>query len=221
MNIRHGIVLVLLLMVSSCAQLPKIQKADSTSAVSSFQDCESLFPQGRWQLFHTIEASMPGGRKSSLVGVTVLSSGDRSIRWALMTLEGFVLFSGHYDGDGLTVERAVGPFNQPGFAQGLMEDLQLLFFKPDAPLTETGVSRQGDRIYRYASDDQTIDMTIKSKNRWDVRQYNKSKRLVRSIEADGMVLIGASRFARHLVLTNHHLIGYSLKLKLVDAVPLD
>lgn len=76
-----------------------------------------IFPSGRWQLTHAIDATVMGEKKSGLLGVSVLSSADRTLRCALMTIEGFVLFSGRFDGQ-LTVERALSPLIGPDSPRG-------------------------------------------------------------------------------------------------------
>ncbi len=220
MTIRRQLMFfALVVLVTSCAQLPKIHPGGTSGPSPSAGPCGKIFPQGKWQLYHTIEATVPGGRKNSLTGVSVISSRDRYIHWALMTVEGFVLFSGRYDGT-LTVDRAVGPFNRPGFAQGLMADLMLLFFMPEAPLSSTGFSEAGDLVCRYGSPRDTTDIILKDNHSWRVRRYSSAKRLDRTIEADEIVHIGTSPFANHMILKNHGLIGYQLELKLVEAIPI-
>jgi hypothetical protein len=209
----------ILISAVGCAQLPRINPEPAITR-STERDCSSLFPRGRWQLLHTIEAMVPGGKKHMLTGVSVLSSRNRSINWALMTTEGFVLFSGRYDGT-LTIDRALPPFDRPGFAQGLMDDLMALFFAPQAPLIMSGCLKSGAHVCRYASPEMTSDIVKAQDGTWTIQQYSPHQRLVRSIRADRIAPFENSLLARHLVVKEHGILGYQLELTLIEAVPLD
>jgi hypothetical protein len=219
--IRRLILLICLAGLTACAHLPRINPIPPGCPTPNVSACRDLFPHGRWQLYHSIEATLPDGRKSVLTGVTVLSSEDRSIRWALMTVEGFVLFSGRWDENTLTVDRAVPPFNRPGFAQGLMDDLRLLLFAPQDPLIATGRLEKGDPVCRFGSPENTIDIAMEPDGSRIVRQYGSNRRLVRSVVAHGWNPVANGLFARHLILKHHGILGYMLKLKLINAIPID
>jgi hypothetical protein len=216
---RLFIVLIFMLSMSACAHLPRIDP-DPAGHQLAADACRNLFPQGRWQLFHSIEATLPGGEKQILTGVSVLSSEDRSIQWALMTVEGFVIFSGRWNGT-LTVDRAVPPFDRDGFAEGLMEDLRLLFFAPRDPLMATGRAEQGDPVCRFGTPDNTIDIIIKGDGSRIVHQYASSHRLTRSIVAGGRPSKSSDAWASDLILKHHGIAGYQLELKLIEAIPID
>jgi hypothetical protein len=212
---------VCLVAMSACARLPQIDPYPAGHPSSAALACRDLFPHGGWQLYHAIEATLPGGRKTLLTGVSVLSSENRSIQWALMTVEGFVLFSGRWDG-ALTVHRSVPPFDRPGFAQGLMEDLRLLFFSPQDPLIATGRLEHGDPVCRFGSAENTIDITMKSDGSRIVSQYASNHRLIRSVVTGALPPMAAQdAFARHIILKHHGMIGYQLELKLIEAIPID
>lgn len=211
--------MALLVSVTGCAQLPKIQPDSDLHPVPAKYDCQGAFPHGRWQLFHIIEATVPGGQKRSLTGVSVVSSRDRSIGWALMTVEGFVLFSGRFDGT-LTIDRAIAPFDRPGFAQGLLDDLMLLFFAPQAPHITTGRLENGAYVCRYGSPEETTDLVYGDDGAWSLRQYTSNHRLSRTVVADEMTTVADDAFAGHLVLKMHGVAGYQLELRLVEAIPL-
>jgi hypothetical protein len=219
--IRILFISICLVAVTACAHLPKIDPMPPGQPSPLVSACRDLFPHGRWQVYHSMEATLPDGRKSILTGVSVLSSEDRSIRWALMTVEGFVLFSGRWDNNSLTVDRAVPPFDRPGFAPGLMDDLRLLLFAPQDPLIATGRLEKGDPVCRFGSPGDTIDIAIKDDGSRIVRQYDSNHRLVRSVVANGLTPVAHELFARHLILKHHGMIGYQLDLKLIDAIPLD
>ncbi len=208
-----------LVAMTACARLPRIDPYPSGHQTRTASACRDLFPHGRWQLFHSIEATLPGGDKQILTGVSVLSSQEPSIQWALMTVEGFVIFSGSWNG-ALTVDRALPPFDRPGFAEGLMTDLRLLFFDPQDPLLATGRLEQGDPVCRFGSAEYTIDIATKRDGSRVVRQYDSNHRLTRSIMADPPPTAQGA-FSRRLVLKRPGIIGYQLELKLIEAIPLD
>jgi hypothetical protein len=214
--------IIVLALFASCARLPNIVPDTDRVRDRSILSCNNLFPQGRWQLTHTIEATVPGGKKSGLVGASVISSHDRTVQCALMTVEGFVLFSGRYDGK-LVVERAVAPFDRPGFAEGLMSDLMLLFLKPEAPVIKTGLI-DGMHGCRYISlKDGAIDVFVRNDQAWQAHKYSSQHKLERTIEARSRVPMASASggfFAKNITLKRHGILGYQLDLQLVEAIPL-
>lgn len=208
------------LLAACTARLPEILMPAASDAIPAHLSCRELFPQGRWQMHHAIEATVPGGGKTLVTGVTVLSSQNRSINFALMSVEGLVLFSGCYDG-AITIDRAISPFDRPGFAKGLMDDLMLLFFAPRAPLCMTGKGDQHHRVCRYCLPDRTIDIIVAVDQTWQIRQYTSGHRPARSIAAGMITDIAHTPFPRKLTLEKHGLLGYRLVLKLLEAIPLE
>jgi hypothetical protein len=92
------------LFIISCSRLPNIYPADGSAQLQLHKKCRHLFPTGNWQFFHTIEVTMPGGKKSVVTGLTVISSKDKTIRSVIMTIEGLVLF------DAITGSSSTGQF---------------------------------------------------------------------------------------------------------------
>ena len=86
------------MLLSSCGALPEIVPVSPSEASAIRQQCLMLFPQGKWQFVHSIEASMPGGRQTIMIGVTRISSVDKTIHCVMMTIEGLVLFDGRVIG---------------------------------------------------------------------------------------------------------------------------
>lgn len=221
MIVRFIFLSLFYLSVTSCTQLPVIHTLDPDqhlSASESESTCLNMFPQGRWQLYHSIEATVPGNTQSRLTGVSVLDSHNRTLRWALMTLEGFVLFSGRFDGE-LRIDRALPPFDKKGFAQGVLEDLKLIFFKPPG-LQDVGYSEDGDLVCRYSTEG-TTDILVKADHQWILRHYATQNRLTRTIKADQMVQVGTRLMPKHLILKNHALMSYQLDMHLVEAIPMN
>lgn len=222
MIIRSIFLLLFYFGITSCAQLPMIHSNHPDGHLPHAESescCLNIFPQGRWQLYHTIEAIVPGNAHSRLTGVSVLDSRDRTLQWALMTLEGFVLFSGRFDGT-LQIDRAVAPFDKKEFAQGVLEDLRLIFLKP-LGIQDVGYSDEGELVCRHSNNEGTTDIVVKADHKWLVRHYSTGNRLSRTIQGDQMIHIGASVIPKHLILKNHALIGYQLDMQLVDAIPMN
>ena len=212
-------------MLISCSALPlpSLQPADRASRVELPQTCRQLFPNGKWQFVHSIEAVMPGGQRGLVMGVTIISSRNKSAHCVLMTIEGLVVFDARYDQQ-LVINRAVAPFDHEGFAAGLISDIQLIFFMPEGPLVETGNDPNGASVCRYRNPDgRIIDLVIDADHTRHIRQYNAQERLSRTVDAfftkqepegDG------PDFPDRLELKAHDVAGYTLIMDLVDAVPL-
>jgi hypothetical protein len=187
------------------------------------QTCQRLFPIGKWQFVHSIEAVMPGGQKGLVMGVTVISSVDKTAHCVLMTIEGLVVFDARYDQE-LVINRAVAPFDQEGFAAGLISDIQLIFFIPQGSLVETGNDPNEASVCRYQNPDgRIVDLVIDADHTRHIRQYTAQRRLRRTVDAfftkqesDG----GGPDFPDRLELRAHGVAGYTLVMDLVEAVPL-
>ena len=167
----------------SCSLLPSLQTTDHATRMVLPQTCQRLFPNGKWQFVHSIEAVMPGGQKGLVMGVTVISARDKIAHCVLMTIEGLVVFDARYDQQ-LVVNRAVAPFDHEGFAAGLICDIQLIFFKPEGPLVEAGNDPNGASVCRYQNPDgRIVDLVIDTDHTWHIRQYNAQQRLSRTVDA--------------------------------------
>ena len=211
-------------MVVGCAHLPEIVP-DSHSATEPARDIVGrIYPSGDWQFSHIIHAKVPGGKTVEMMGVSVISSTDSTIRCVLMTLEGLVLFSGRFDGD-LTVERAVSPFDRPGFSEGLMSDLNLLYFPPKAPMAGQGRFPDGARVVRVRSKDEvTTDLVLREDQTWAIYEYSSGSKLVRSIEARDVSSVEEGEgdmVAKSIVLKRPGIFGYRLDMRLVEAIRLE
>ena len=174
-----------LLLLASCAGLPPVTPGGETlrSGAEEAFAAGTVFPEGRWQLLHAIRAELPGERRLVMLGLTVMSSPGRSCRSVLMTLEGFVVFDGESDGR-LTVHRALPPFDSPHFADGLMEDIRLVFFAPEGPVVARGALAGGGPVRRYRlPDGGTVDVELLPGADWLIRRYDASERLTRTVRA--------------------------------------
>lgn len=224
MNRLYALLLVLCCLVPACGTLPKLKPGKDNAQIFLPQACRAVFPEGRWQFFHSIEAAFPGGGENLLMGVTVVDTARRTIDCALMTVEGFVLFQAHM-GKALRVDRAMPPFDREGFAGGMLADIQLMFLAPAAEAVATGQLAEDGfpeqrPVCRYTGNRGIItDVMPGADSRWQLRRYSPQGRLTRTVVAENRG--GQAGFPGTLTLTAHGLAGYTLALKLVNAVHLD
>lgn len=207
----------------SCSSLPQVYPVGDSADLQTGRVCRGPFPDGDWQLLHSIEATLPGGKKGFLMGLTVISSSIRTARCVIMTLEGFVVFDALYDQQ-ITVKRAIAPFDSQGFAEGLIRDIQLIFFAPEGILAAAGNDKDGASICRYRNPDGWIvDLVIHRDRTWQIRQYNRRFRLNRTVSAffsQKDPIEEGYAIPHRLELTAHGVAGYKLIMDLVEAVPL-
>lgn len=215
------IALLLLVLPLGCARLPQILPAQGPPAsIRPGCACDRIFPQGNWQLLHAIEATAPGDRKQTILGLSQISSGDHSAHCVMMTLEGMVLFEAHFDGT-IDVGRAVPPFDKPGMAEGIIEDLRLIFFPPDMPKTQTGTFTKHERVCRYPlPDGGALDIEIGNDGRWLIHKYSRLNRVVRTVRSESEPKPSPHGMPERITLEAHGLTGYRLNLTLIEANPM-
>lgn len=207
------IALLIALLLSACAHMPPILQVDADQQSRIESRCRSIYPEGRWQLVHTIHARLYGGHQVTLTGVIVLSSADARVDCVLMTLEGFVLFEALDDGKVL-VKRALGPFDNPEFATGVMRDIRLIFFAPEGELQTGGNFTDHTEGCRYrTADNRFVDVIAVADGSWRIRQYDPSKTVV--VDA-----VDQSGFPPKLTLDSGGKASYTLVMTLVEAVQL-
>lgn len=220
MTARRLPVALLLCLLASCAGLPPITPGGGALRAGADEAFApgAVFPEGRWQLLHAIQAELPGGRTLVMLGLTVMSSTGRSCRSVLMTLEGFVVFDGEHDGR-LTVHRALPPFDSPHFAGGLMEDIRLVFFEPDGPVVASGTLKGGGAVRRHRlPDGGTVDLELLPGDDWRIRRYDPSGTLTRTVRAThGRG--DQNGFPQTVELTAAGGQDYRLTMTLIEAVP--
>jgi len=223
---RLGLTLLLasLLLTAACSRLPELKpvSGDYNSAVT--EKCRAVFPQGKWQLTHAIEAAYPGGGDKLLMGVTVVDASRRKIDAALMTIEGMVLLQAS-QGKSLRVMRGLPPFDREGFAAGLLADVRLIFIAPDTSAVQAGTiwapgGTGAQAGCRYHGDTGMItDILPENVNDWQIVHYHPRGTLSRTVVARPAG--GQAGFPGQMRLTAPGPSGYTLKLKLIDAVQVD
>ena len=210
--------LTILLFTISCSGIPKF--VDDPAVQKS---CGHPFPKGNWQFIHSIEATMPGGRNASVIGITDISSDVETIHCIIMSIEGLVLFDGVYRGE-VVINRGIQPFDSKEFAKGLMNDIRMVFFPPVGELTGTGVLNNGSHVCRYRHDTMTIvDVIIDPNHDWEIRQY-RDDNLSRSVKAypNEKAIDGVQKvFPGRIELSVNEDPNYALMLRLIRAEPLN
>jgi hypothetical protein len=219
---RLAVIIVALSLLTACSRLPEIVEDPTRLPKLSDQLCRSLFPRGKWQLQHAIEATVRGRKMGKLIGAMVLNAQERTIQCALMTIEGLVLFSARYDGK-LTVDRAVKPFDRPDFAGGLMDDLMLMFLAPEGN-GRLGRTVDRDVICRYMYPSNFItDIVVQDLDRRRINRYDARGRLLRTVSIDRA---NTAQYAGHcgidqsMTLESRRGDNYRLELRLIKAIPL-
>ena len=214
--------LAAVLLLASCApyaehRLPELveEQADGRR-----QRCEAVFPAGSWQLVHTLEFASAGGFAGTLIGVTVVDPPD--LNCALVTVEGVTLFEAAGGPDGaVAVERAVSPFDRPGFAAGLLADVRSMFIAPPDREVTFGLLPDGRPVCRYfAEDGRVTDIAPPVEDRWQIREYDADSALQRVIEGHPDHRHALSEPARYLELNALSPAEYTLRMKLIDALQL-
>ena len=207
-----------MLLLTACAGMPRINAVDTARVSKTLKACENAFPDGKWQFAHVIEANLPGGREAQLIGVTEVSNRPKRIHAVMMTIEGLVLFDGlmlfdALEDDKLTINRSVAPFDSIGFAKGLMEDIRLMFLKPDGQPMGAGITENGFEVCRYrVSDDAVIDVMVRPDRMLEIRKYG-NERLIRKVVAE----LAPRAVPEKITLTAYEPASYRLHLRLISA----
>jgi hypothetical protein len=132
-------------------------------------------------MVHTITTDLPGQRKGVMIGVVSLAPEKETIECALLSIEGLRLFEARYDGT-LTVRRALPPFDRPALAEGMMQDIRLLFFPPEDPPMASGIMPTGDPGCRYVLADGYLDIVPKPVGNSVLERYDQDRRLIRRVD---------------------------------------
>ncbi len=217
--IRFCIPFFIITALVSCAKIPALKPLPAVEGQQAKSRCQSAFPSGNWQVVHAIEADIYG-KKSMLMGVTVLRPEQREAHAVLMTIEGFVVFEAVFNTTA-SVKRAVPPFDKKGLAHGLMSDLFLIFFAPQTKTgPETGLDEKGRVLCRYTDvDGRIIDVLDPLNRNRQIFKYDVNGNMSRRVSSDfnGGGMMG---FPRTTLLVALGAARYRLKMTLVSADPL-
>ena len=212
---------VIILLLVSCAGLPAIDSASPISAPEIKAACNSRFANGKWRLVHAIEAVLPNGQRQFLIGVSLINTTMDTIDSVILTVEGLVLFDARYDRSGIVTRRAVPPFDSPHFSRKMINDIKLMFIKPESEIIETGTTKEEIPVCRYRKrDGSVIDVTALPRDEWMITNYNPNAKLKRRVKAEPCRQPEdnqQSQFACHVELNAFGRAPYTLFLKLIEA----
>ena len=213
--------LIIVFSVVSCSTPGRLEPLSSVIIPGSESGCADPFVSRNWQFIHSIEAVLAGGGTASVIGVTNVFPERKVAHCVIMTVEGFVLFDALYD-QTVHVKRGIPPFESKAFAEGLMKDISLVFFRPSGELTGSALSEDGALTCRYKTGKETVeDVRVHPNHTWDIHQY-VDKRLDRSVTAGSGKIEGKNGvfIPKQLELTAYGRHGYSLHLRLIEATRL-
>jgi hypothetical protein len=202
----------------SCAYQSAIELPPLTVTPEPAINCDAVYPKGKWQFVHSIAFSMADGKKGTAIGVSVLE--DPVIQSALMTIEGFVLFEAALDGQ-LEITRAVPPFDNLDFARGLMQDLQLIFFRPASNKMQYGKLAGGSPLCRYQeASGESTDVVLFADHGWEINHYDAKGRRTRTIKARPQITQNLENQwlpPKQLELQANGILQYTLKMDLISS----
>jgi hypothetical protein len=215
---RKGLDICLLgFLILSVGCFPKAETALSPGSPDELPGCYAIFPAGPWESVHKIEAIIRGGVSSSLLGVTKGEPSERRLHSLLLTPEGFILFDAEFREGGIVVRKAVAPFDSPAFARGLMEDVTLLFFPPQARAATWGKEADGTWICRWESlDDSCTEVRGSMDRGWRILRRDDRGEVTREISLNGPFVQG---LAFHMELRAAKPASYRLRMTLLQMAP--
>jgi hypothetical protein len=211
---RPQALLVAATLLSACGGLAPLRPITVADRAETIRECRALFPSGRWQATHVVEAQLPLGHQGSFLGAVSVQQPGRVFRSVLMSAEGMVLFDVTYQDGRITTHRAVAPLDAQGFGRGMTGDIRLLLLPPDGPLSEVGEAQSGHRACRWRrGDGKTVEAVLEAPNQTRILLYADD-----SLSREAW-LLGAARqgFFPEMRLEARGRASYSLRLKLLDA----
>ena len=173
--------LTAVLIIGACAGLPQIRPLEPSLRSAALDACRRPFLTEKYRLVHALNAVMPGDRESGAVGVLIADPGSGSFQSVLMTIEGFVLFDIAY-AQGLSVNRAVPPFDAPAFARRMAEDIGLAFFSPGGEPAAWGRMETGETVCRFERPGgEFVDVMSGESGALEIRLYGSGKELKKRV----------------------------------------
>jgi len=170
---------LLFVLIMACHSLPPLLPSEQEAADLTVA-CQAIFPRQSWRMVHTLTADFPGGRKGVMIGVVSLAQDTGTVECALLSIEGLRLFEARDDGT-LTVRRALPPFDRPALAEGMMQDIRLLFFAPEGPPVANGLRPDGNPGCRFALADGFLDVISTPERGVLLERFDHRHRLIRRV----------------------------------------
>jgi hypothetical protein len=191
---RKGLDIFLLgFLILSIGCVPKSKSTLSPGSPEDLPGCHAIFPAEPWESVHKIEATF-GGSSSSLIGITKGEPSERRFQSMLLTPDGFVLFDAERRVKGISVRKAVAPFDSPAFARGLIEDVSLLFLPPASKPTTWKKETNGTMICKWENPENSTEITGSMDKSWRILRRDKYGEVTKEIVLNGPFLNGlASR----------------------------
>jgi hypothetical protein len=215
MRLRH-LAAGLPLLWAACVHspLPPLSRLPAGDRAATAARCKEAFPPQPWRATHTIVATLPLGHNGGLLGV--LAAGPEGLHAILLSPEGITLFEGvrrRAGSGGLSIQRAVPPFDRSDFAAALMADVGNAFLPPAGEPAEIGKSATGDTLCRWllpGHDATEVELAADRPAR--IRSY-RNITVTRQIELLGSP---AGGFFPQVRLVTPGAGGYTLDMSLVD-----
>jgi hypothetical protein len=203
-----------ILLCTSCAHLPPLSGMSEQDRSAAAASCRQAFPQQPWRATHTIVATLPFGHNGGLVGV--IAAGPEGLHAVLLTPEGITLFDGVQKSGGsggLTLQRAVPPFDRSDFAAALMADVGNAFLPPAGEPSDVGRRRTGETVCRWSlPSHEATEIDLGAGGPLRIRTY-RNLNVTRQIELLGVPDKGFYPQVRLAVPGGG---GYTLDMSLVD-----
>lgn len=199
------------------AKPPRLPDLASMHNPPGEQACARFFPPGNWQFVHSIAFTIENGVESTVIGVTTLTGTE--IECALVTVEGLTLFAAAYHVDNtFEIKRAVPPFDNPGFAEGLLRDVRTIFQPPAG--SEVQIGRLADQapVCRYTAEDGKVtDIMAVADDCVRIRNYTADLLADRFLVGKSCRKVGSVLIPQYIELTTFGRAGYTLKMTLISA----
>jgi hypothetical protein len=221
MKLVSCLVIPVLFIISSCTALPTIQSDRSLKTTL----CSKPFPSGQKQYVHSLVVTLPDGDASLMTGITTVSAEQRSVHVTVMTPEGLTLFAGRLQEDRVEILRRISFFSTATFAEGLLNDVRLIFLKPAAQLIEVGRTEQGSQVCRYRQIDKSVlDMVIDKHGDWELVQYGANsqpnRRVIARYSTSGVRSVGNDTpDSIKLIVTGHF--HYTLDMQIIQSMDIE
>ena len=215
---RRFIALLLAVLAAGACASPQARPLDPGAMPAAAARCRMPFLEMPHRLVHAMEADLPDGGRVAGIGVLLADPRKRIFRSILMTLEGWVLFDIE-KGETLTVRRAVPPFDSPGFARRMEEDIALAFFPPIEAPSVIGRGEDGTLTCRFGGADRMgVDVLVRGDGVTEVLRYGdggglRKRAVISSFNRDGL--------AERIELRSGAWPFYTLRLRLIEgeAIP--
>lgn len=208
--------LIAALLICSCQSLPVMSTLHIIDD-KDLSECPAPFLKQKSQLVHAIETRMPGNIRSTVIGVTKIDPVTRVIACAILTAEGMVLFEAESDRDGISIHRALPPFDSGTLAQNMLADIELIFLAPLGQFHNRGFLANGAHACRYRNKDGGWTDVIGHKTAdIQIKRYTSSGAIKRHVHFSN-----SENIYSHIELKADETLNYSLTMTLIEIRPDD